>query len=213
MDQKCSSGGFIGLISGIAIFIVITLLIGFYLYNRHRRRFLSNSKRPGLPTLSSLGLGHPSAPSDPYDAPVQPLEEGGPTPLAARLGGRPGYARQRSSEWELPAEPTPTSAARKGKDREWIGVDLPGEPDEAAYPLRSRSPRPVSPRPISPNVSPHGLDNGVSAGRIGNPFDDPYDPSSRIHGIRRSESEKRYSQEDEDDSRTVRSLGDDDDAA
>ena len=42
-----------------------------------------------------------------------------------------------------------TQRKGKGRERERTHVDMPSEPDEAAYPIRSRSPRPSYPRGYS----------------------------------------------------------------
>jgi len=101
------------------------------------------------------------------------------------IGGRPTYTRQRSSEWELPydSQSQPSGGKGKGKERECGNVGMPSEPDEAAYPLRSRSPRPISPRPYSDD--PLGGDKRTkrarspdldAPSRTRNPFESEMDP-------------------------------------
>lgn len=226
--------------------VIASLFLGYYLYNRARHRI--PSKRHPMPSLSVAGAQAadpyaetPNAHPTPYDDPDGDFET---TPRAARFAGlgigltssgRPGYARQRSSEWEIPQiDITPGSRAEsqqkkwKGKGKEeWVNVDMPNEPDEAAYPLRSRSPRPLSPHPspklysaTSPGWSEIGGDEvGNEATRGGkgkeraNPFDDPLDAarlSPTFVTARRLQSaisiEDQHSQDDQDDQRNEASA-------
>ncbi|WWC60290.1 uncharacterized protein I303_102859 [Kwoniella dejecticola CBS 10117] len=165
-----STGGFIGLIAGIVIVLIISTFIGIYLWNRYRKRLppKKGSRSSMVNPLPSLSFSRPST-SDPYAQSAsrefemdQDVElDLGETPKASKFSfNRPVYTRQRSSEWELPVE-EPLSAryddadrnARndngkdkgKGKGREHVDVDLPSQPDEVALPLRTKSPRPISP--------------------------------------------------------------------
>lgn len=165
-----SSGGFIGLIAvcrsidcfdskltqeGLAFLVFVGLFVGFFLRNRYKKRILPKSKRNPLPTLS---ISHPRPSSDPYaDNPNPFSDPEAPTPRASHFG-RPGYHRQKSEEWEMPSPETshssrslselslPSGNKGKGKEREWIDVNMPREVDDATYPIRSRSPKPPSPR-------------------------------------------------------------------
>ena len=163
---------------GLGVFIVVALLAGLYIYNRIRRRRLARSglsqRHSIIPSLSfSRHSDVRDARDDPYaDAAAyeyeQPLT---PTPGASR----PRYHRQRSSEWELPPEVSPRLQGvplpklDKGKSR---AMDMPSEPDEAAYPLRCRSPRPHSPMSSSASL-PEGpfSDHQTPMRAEGNPFE------------------------------------------
>lgn len=82
--------------------------------------------------------------SDQYHNRPYPGQQAPPGTGVGRFGfGRPGYARQRSAEWDTPMD----DVSMKGKMKAVHGVQvaLPSEPDEAALPLRSRSPRSPSP--------------------------------------------------------------------
>jgi len=243
-----STAGLIGLISGIAIFLLLSLILGMYLYNRARHRI--PSQRNPLPSLS-FGRS-PKVNQDPYaeSGQLQPLDRD-ITPRSSKFGdlamgfgpgsGRPKYARQRSSEWEIPqiSPPVPGSAGYgggngKGKGREngkegWVDVSMPNEPDDAAYPLRSRSPRPVSPVPVT---SPMGWSEVIveedgstvlkakGKGRQfsdtaqtpsrGNPFNDPVD-SARLSPPVATSYARRFadSAHDDDDDRDDTAEGGD----
>ena len=154
-----------GASQGIAIFVIAGVFLGIYLYNRHRRRL--PSKRSIVDNLPSLSFSR--APNDPYAEPIPGLDTDPHNPHppgASRFGfGRPVYTRQRSSEWELPLEHRPGGGKGKGKARDWGSVEMPrmpSEPDEAAFPLRSRSPRPVSPRVWSDGPSGRGTGSARS---------------------------------------------------
>ncbi|KAK6907330.1 hypothetical protein I203_101322 [Kwoniella mangroviensis CBS 8507] len=176
-----STGGFIGLISGIAIFLIISTFIGIYLWNRYRKRLPSKTKRKSgfhnpLPSLSFTSHGS-DLNRDPYAEQVdmelnqdQDLDVGD-TPKASKFGfTRPVYTRQRSSEWELPVETPPRHQS----------VNLPNHPSEAALPLRTKSPKPRSrSNSVSSNASISPFTStmkgkGKGTERIVNPFENPY---------------------------------------
>ena len=196
------------------------MILGFFFYNRHRRRI--GSKRGGIPSLTFTR----SSVLDPYaDSSVGVAgavggDVYGDTPSRSGhfnmgdRGRRPHYIRQRSSEWEIPSPSpvgTPVSVSRGSIGSRGSGdgvmVEMPYEPDEAAYPLRSRSPRPTSPNPHlhtfpESTVHDHGVkENGkgkekarapvnlndvpIREGVVGNPFEpemelDPTRLSPRI---------------------------------
>ncbi|WVQ79119.1 hypothetical protein IAT38_001214 [Cryptococcus sp. DSM 104549] len=177
-----STGGFIGLLSGIVILVLISTFIGIYLWNRHRRRTqrgappstsqpLTRRSRPILPTLS---LSRPSTDPyahDPYATSGAELNE---TPRAAAFGfhfGRPVYTRSRSSEWEMGeagGTPSPSKdvwgsgTGGKGKGK-GVEVDMPIEPGEAAWPLRGIHPRVETPTRYASGGS--GGSSGKGKGR------------------------------------------------
>ncbi|WVF65781.1 hypothetical protein IAT40_000515 [Kwoniella sp. CBS 6097] len=184
-----STGGFIGLISGIAVVVVLSVFAGIWFYNRHRKRLPSRSGSNSKSSsrirstahnrihnpLPSLSFSRPS--TDPYAEAEAELQTGNDfdldqTPKANRYGfTRPVYTRQKSSDWDLKMDDDEADAngpyelknddrfygynakGRKGKDRAWPGagvrgggvdvdVEMPSQPDEAAIPLRIKSPRP-----------------------------------------------------------------------
>ncbi|WVR03812.1 hypothetical protein IAU60_000808 [Kwoniella sp. DSM 27419] len=158
-----STGGFIGVISGVTVAVLIAVFAAIYSWNRHRRRLPKQSQPSHLP-VPSLSFSRPSTGTDPYAQVDDSTDDA--TPKANRFGfTRPVYARQRSSEWEVPMEsPTaryphlpsgPGSGSSNGNrqadhsGRGWTYADMPSEPGEAAMPLRSRSPRPFSPGSMS----------------------------------------------------------------
>ncbi|WVQ64894.1 uncharacterized protein L199_003063 [Kwoniella botswanensis] len=178
-----STGGFIGLISGIAIFLIVSTFIGIYLWNRYRKRLPPKTKRKSgfhnpLPSLSFTSRGS-GLNRDPYAEQVdmelnqdQDLDVGD-TPKASKFGfTRPVYTRQRSSEWELPVETPPRAQHRQQHQP----VKLPNQPSEAALPLKTKSPKP---RSRSSSVSSNGsISTSTSTmkgkERIINPFENPY---------------------------------------
>ncbi|WRT65683.1 uncharacterized protein IL334_002628 [Kwoniella shivajii] len=155
-----STGGFIGLISGIVIVLIILTFVGIYLRNRYRKRLPSKRTHNNPNPLPSLSFSRPS--TDPYAQsstqrqfqPEMDMEletdnememDIGDTPKASKFNfTRPVYTRQRSSDWELPID-NPNNYIGKGKGKGRVDVKLPNEPSEVALPLRSKSPRPVSP--------------------------------------------------------------------
>ncbi|WWC68647.1 uncharacterized protein I206_102578 [Kwoniella pini CBS 10737] len=155
-----STGGFIGLIAGLVIVLILVTFIGIYLWNRYRKRLPSKkgSHSGMLNPLPSLSFSRPST-SDPYAQSAsrafemdQDLDLGvGETPKASKFSfTEPVYTRQRSSEWELPVEDPFSSGydgedGGKGKGRGYIDVELPNQPDEVALPLRNKTTRPISP--------------------------------------------------------------------
>ncbi|WWC87866.1 uncharacterized protein L201_002763 [Kwoniella dendrophila CBS 6074] len=179
-----STGGFIGLISGIAVFLVLSTFIGIFLWNRYRRRLPAKNRkshRNSINPLPSLSFSRPST-SDPYAQPsAQDFDmsmnddevdiglDPGETPKASKFNfTRPVYARQRSSEWEIPTNTSSTSNVNdgnidlggrgKGKGKGWIDVELPNQPDEVALPLRTKSPSLVNPAP-----NPHSRTNSTTS--------------------------------------------------
>ena len=186
MSRAGSTEGFIGLIAvrsvtdfpcmpranmlkGIAAIVVAGVFIGFYIYNRHRRR-LPSSKRSFLDSLPSLSFARSS--SDPYAKPTLGLDDDLDTPRPPTFGrGRPGYTRQRSSEWEMPFDGRSSGGKGKGKGRENVDVDMPNEPNEAAYPIRSRSPQPTNPR----GSSKENVDSSKRRARVPVPKLEPSD--------------------------------------
>jgi hypothetical protein len=66
----------------------------------------------------------------------------------------------------MPFEDQPTSTKGKGKQREFADVEIASEPDEAADPLRSRSPRPYSPRLYNDDNASDGSGHGKEKGRV-----------------------------------------------
>ncbi|ORX33698.1 hypothetical protein BD324DRAFT_639196 [Kockovaella imperatae] len=180
---KGSTGGFLGLITGIAVVLLLSLFAGFWIYNRRRRRrqhLVGKSRASvfGLPlpgTLSSIE-GHDDT-WDPYADPLPSPHEG---------GNRPRYARQRSEEWEIPPEtlyaPTP-SRIRGGSRREGDPLgeweEMPNLPGETTAPLRSRSPR-LSPLPFgseTPPRQPESKGKGTQRAEVQvNPFNSELDP-------------------------------------
>ncbi|AFR97776.1 hypothetical protein C343_05925 [Cryptococcus neoformans C23] len=149
-----STGGFIGLLSGLAIFILIAVIAGIYVYNRYRKRIppkSSNSFISGIfsrqnPIVPTLFLSRPS--TDPYAQGPSALELN-ETPKASNFGyafTRPVYTRQRSSDWDLVFDGSPSPNAQRSEwSRESMEIDLPDEPGEAAWPIRSIHHRSVSP--------------------------------------------------------------------
>ncbi|WVQ93423.1 hypothetical protein IAU59_000494 [Kwoniella sp. CBS 9459] len=217
-----STGGFIGLISGIAVVVVVSVFAGIWFYNRHRKRLppKSNAKsRSSIIThnpLPSLSFSRPS--TDPYadaEAELHRHRQGDDddldqTPKASRHGfTRPVYTRQKSSDWDLRMDDSDADAEGngpyelrngdrpysnnsyssyndqwkgkgKGKERAWttegagvgMGVVMPSQPDEAAIPLRTKSPRPglssIPSHRAPRSMSSSSLTAAVSDTAIGN---------------------------------------------
>ncbi|KAK8861571.1 hypothetical protein IAR55_002393 [Kwoniella newhampshirensis] len=182
-----SSGGFVGLISGIAVVVIVSLFAGIYFWNRYRRRIgpkSANSTRSHNP-LPSLSFSRPS--TDPYAG--SGAEDR--TPKASNFGfTRPVYARQRSSEWDMPMYGDGDSPPTQIEDRvggSWVEVDKPDTHGEASIPLRTS--RAISPAlssiPATPTkaqskgkgkerlLSRHDSNSSITK----NPFDNPYDES------------------------------------
>ncbi|WVW80128.1 hypothetical protein I302_102103 [Kwoniella bestiolae CBS 10118] len=200
-----STGGFIGLISGIAIFLIISTFIGIYLWNRYRKRLPQKSRsqrQSGFHNpIPSFSFSRPSTSNDPYAQPEDEVDldlDPGETPKASKFGfTRPVYSRQRSSEWEVPTE-TRRNPFEHPEERGWKDrVELPNEPSEAALPLRTKSPKP---RSRSGSTSSNGSISitqakGKGKDRVVNPFENPYNydesrlsPSPDPYSARRQNS-------------------------
>lgn len=210
-----STGGFIGLIAGLGIFILVALLAGLYIYNRIRRRRLARSgpsqRHSIIPSLSFSRHSDVRDPrDDPYaDTAAAAAYEYDPTLTTTPGVSRPRYQRQRSSEWELPPEVSPRLSGvplprlDKGKGR---ATDLPNEPDEAAYPLRSRSPRPHSPMSSSASL-PEGpfSDQETPQRAEGNPFETEAYDTRRLspEGVYGTAVQRHDNGDDSDDDRST----------
>ncbi|WVQ74598.1 hypothetical protein IAR50_004199 [Cryptococcus sp. DSM 104548] len=155
-----STGGFIGLISGIAILVIIATLAGLYLRNRYKKRLPKQTLYPSLPSSSGRGKTKPTLPAlsisrpstDPYAlGPSASQLNDTPIATSGNSFARPLYSRQKSSEWDLPLDSAVSSASGGGTPRKEgygeLGVEMPEEPGEAAWPLRSVHRR--------PSFSPH----------------------------------------------------------
>lgn len=141
-------------LKGLAIFILIAVIAGIYVYNRYRKRIppkSSNSFISGIfsrqnPIVPTLFLSRPS--TDPYAQGPSALELN-ETPKASNFGyafTRPVYTRQRSSDWDLVFDGSPSPNAQRSEwSRESMEIDMPDEPGEAAWPIRSIHHRSVSP--------------------------------------------------------------------
>ncbi|KIR32597.1 hypothetical protein I352_05022 [Cryptococcus deuterogattii MMRL2647] len=152
-DSAGSTGGFIGLLSGLAIFVLVAVIAGIYVYNRHRKRippkssnsFISCIRSRQKPILPTLFLSRPSI--DPYAQGPSAMELNA-TPNASNFGyafTRPVYTRQKSSDWDMVFDRSPSPSTQRSEwPRGSTEVDMPGEPGEAAWPIRSMHHRSVS---------------------------------------------------------------------
>ncbi|ODN97452.1 hypothetical protein L198_04016 [Cryptococcus wingfieldii CBS 7118] len=194
-----STGGFIGLISGIAAFVIIATLAGLYLRNRYKKRLPKQASHPASrtnPTLPSLSISRPS--TDPY-AVGPSASQMNDTPIATSGSSfaRPMYSRQKSSEWDLPLNSAASSGGGTPRKEGYgdLGVDMPEEPGEAAWPLRNVQRRPsFSPHKGSFSSAGSGddyvgkgkgkgklYDPPPAAGSFHNPFDSPFDEAPPAH--------------------------------
>nr|XP_031862937.1 uncharacterized protein CI109_001412 [Kwoniella shandongensis]KAA5530009.1 hypothetical protein CI109_001412 [Kwoniella shandongensis] len=178
-----STGGFIGLISGIAIVVLVSLFAGVYFWNRYRRRIGPKSSNDATRTrshnpLPSLSFSRPSTSNDPY---ADTAEER--TPKASKFGfTRPVYARQRSSEWDMPMysngeddSPPAAATATKAGEGGWVNVNSTRE-------ARPVSPTPLLSTPTKAQSKGKGKERLLSRQESNssiskNPFDNPYDDS------------------------------------
>ncbi|ODN76675.1 hypothetical protein, variant [Cryptococcus amylolentus CBS 6039] len=192
-----STGGFIGLISGVAAFVIIATLAGLYLRNRYKKRLPKQAFHPAprtKPTLPSLSISRPS--SDPYAVgPSASQMNDTPTATSGSSFARPMYSRHKSSEWDLPLDSAASSGRGTPRKEGYgdLGVDMPEEPGEAAWPLRSVQRRPsFSPHKGSFSSAGSGddyegkgkgklYDPPPAAGSFHNPFDSPFDEASPAH--------------------------------
>lgn len=143
------------LLKGLAIFILVAVIAGIYVYNRYRKRIPPKSSNsfifgifppPKKPILPTLFLSRPS--TDPYAQGPSALELN-ETPKASNFGyafTRPVYTRQRSSDWDLVFDGSPSpNSQRNERSRGSMEINMPGEPGEAVWPIRNIHHKSVSP--------------------------------------------------------------------
>ncbi|EIW66553.1 hypothetical protein TREMEDRAFT_65422 [Tremella mesenterica DSM 1558] len=124
-------------LQGLSIFILLSLFLGIYLWNRHRHRVRRGPTR----TIPSLLFTAPTN-TDPY------AEE--PFSYTILPATQTTYSNQHDAEWELPLHTSTLRANRhlRGKRDDWAEaeVDSPGltRREHEDYPFHSQVPRHLS---------------------------------------------------------------------